>query len=246
MIMIWNYLLIEIKLMLRYKTRLALSILLPLAFYLLFTSIIDVPQQEKAEFNKMYMYSMTTFSLTSFCLFSFPLEIIDERKRGWYKNLIRTPLKTSYYITVKILKVMIQFAIAIIIIFTVAALFKNVHMPYLEWIVSGLLLWIGASLFLTMGSLLSQLNDLQKASGIGNILYIVLAVMGGLWMPIDQFPVWMRSISDVMPTYHLKRLAIEGSENLLATTTSLSILMLYSMVFLCITLYIHKRRDVVS
>lgn len=97
-----------------------------------------------------------------------------------------------------------------------------------------------------MGSLLSQLNDLQKASGIGNILYIVLAIMGGLWMPIDQFPVWMRSISDVMPTYHLKRLAIEGSENLLATTTSLSILMLYSMVFLCITLYIHKRRDVVS
>lgn len=246
MIMIWNYLLIEIKLMLRYKTRLALSILLPLAFYLLFTSIIDVPQQEKAEFNKMYMYSMTTFSLTSFCLFSFPLEIIDERKRGWYKNLIRTPLKKSYYITVKILKVMIQFAIAIIIIFTVAALFKNVHMPYLEWIVSGLLLWIGASLFLTMGSLLSQLNDLQKASGIGNILYIVLAVIGGLWMPIDQFPVWMRPISDVMPTYHLKRLAIEGSENLLATTTSLSILMLYSMVFLCITLYIHKRRDVVS
>lgn len=68
--MIRTYLGIEIKMLFRKKVYLALSILLPLVFYLLFTSIIDIPSTQQQIFYKEYMYSMVTFSLTSFCLMS--------------------------------------------------------------------------------------------------------------------------------------------------------------------------------
>ena len=35
-------------------------------FYLLFTSLLDLPEEAKQQFYKEYMYSMTVFSLMSF------------------------------------------------------------------------------------------------------------------------------------------------------------------------------------
>ncbi|BAS44933.1 ABC transporter permease [Staphylococcus schleiferi] len=238
------YLLSELRLLFRFKTRLILSIFIPLAFYLLFTSIIQAPEAEMAEINKNAMYSMTTFSLTSFCLFSFPLELIDERKKGWYKNLMTTPLKPFDYFSVKIIKTMFQFVLAIFIIFGTAAFYKGVHLSLSQWILSGVVLWIGASLFLSLGVLLAQINDTQKASGIGNILYLGLAVLGGLWFPIDTFPSFMKPIAHLTPTYHLKKLATDLGQNDSFAISAFIILLLYSMIFLSIALYIQKRRDV--
>lgn len=74
--MIKHYFLTELRLLTRHKTRFVLAVLLPVTFYLLFTSILDLPQPIMAKFNQEYMYNMTTFSLMSFCLFSFLLTLL--------------------------------------------------------------------------------------------------------------------------------------------------------------------------
>ena len=73
------------------------SILLPLFFYLIFTSILDLPKAQQQVFNKEYMYSMVVFSLLNFCMMSFPLDMIEERANGWYKRLMVTPMSISRY-----------------------------------------------------------------------------------------------------------------------------------------------------
>ena len=118
--MISTYFKIELKIIFRKKLYLVISILLPVVFYLLFTSILDMPEEAKPKFYKEYMYSMTVFSLMNFCLLSFPLDLIEERNQGWYKRLMVTPLSSFQYYLVKISKTMCQFLIAIIIIFSVA------------------------------------------------------------------------------------------------------------------------------
>lgn len=242
--MILSYLFTEIRLMFRFKLRLVLSILLPLSFYILFTSIMHVPNVEAEKFNKMYMYSMATFSLTSFCLISFPLEIIDERQRGWYKCVIHTPLRPIDYFGVKIYKAMIQFAIAIIVIFGTAAMYNNVEMTLSQWLVSGVILWVSASLFLTLGLLLAQINDIQKVSSLGNLLYLALAILGGLWFPIEMFPSFMQQLGHITPTYHLKKVAYDIGQSGNFAVGSFIVLFAYSIIFLYIALYIRKKRDV--
>lgn len=69
---------IEYKLLFRRKLSSFMAFIFPLAFYLLFTSLIDMPADAKKVFYKEYMYSMTVFSLMGFCLMQFPLEIIDK------------------------------------------------------------------------------------------------------------------------------------------------------------------------
>lgn len=207
--MIATYFKTELKIIFRKKLYLVMSIFLPVVFYLLFTSILDMSEEAKVKFYKEYMYSMTVFSLMNFCLLSFPLDMIEERSHGWYKRLMATPLLSFQYYLVKIIKTMCQFLMAIIIIFSVAHFYKDVHMTVFQWIFSVLALWIGASLFLTLGLIIAQLNDIQKESSFANLLNIALAILGGLWFPVYTFPDWLQSISKRMPTYYLKQLALD-------------------------------------
>lgn len=98
----------ELKVLLE-KVYLIFSILLPLFFYLIFTSILDLPKAQQQVFNKEYMYSMVVFSLLNFCMMSFPLDMIEERANGWYKRLMVTPMSISRYYGVKVVRTMIQF-----------------------------------------------------------------------------------------------------------------------------------------
>ncbi|MCU5746032.1 ABC transporter permease [Staphylococcus sp. SQ8-PEA] len=242
--MLATYLLIELKMLCRKKVYLTLSILLPLMFYLLFTTIIEIPSGMEDKFLKEYMFSMTTFSLTSFCLLSFPIDLVEEQQLGWQKQLFSTRMPISSYYLVKVLKTMIQFALSIIIIFLSAAWIRHVTMSFSEWLGAALTLWLGASLFLAIGLLIAQLNDIQKASGIGNICYIVLALTGGLWFPVNQFPHWLKVIAYKTPTYHLKQVALDIGKGEQFNWGSMSTLICYSIVFTLIALIIKNKREV--
>ncbi len=115
--MVLNYLKFEFKVLFRKKTALFLSIFFPAIFYILFTSILDLPSDVKLRFYKEYMYSMTVYSLISFSLMAFPIDIINEKQNGWRQKLMATPLTPASYYISKIVKTMAQFAIAIIVIF---------------------------------------------------------------------------------------------------------------------------------
>ena len=113
-----------------------------------------------------------------------------------------------------------------------------------QWLFSGVSLWVGASLFLTLGLIIAQFNETQKASSIANIVNMVLAILGGLWFPIQTFPSWLQRISNITPTYHLKNFALELAKNQGLNITSLFILIVYSILFLIITVWINHRKEV--
>ncbi|MGV3104304.1 MULTISPECIES: ABC transporter permease [unclassified Staphylococcus] len=234
----------EYKLLLRRKFSSFMAFVFPLAFYLLFTSLIDMPEDAKKVFYKEYMYSMTVFSLMGFCLMQFPLEIIDERNNGWYKKIISTPITVLNYYLAKILKTMTLFFISIVLLYSVAHFYKGVSLKPSEWLLSGVTLWLGASMFLTLGLIITQFNETQKASSIANLLNIVLAIIGGLWFPVSTFPDWMQTITKLTPTYHLRHLALELGKGHGFNLQSFLILGIYSIIFLGIALLINKKKEV--
>ena len=74
-------------------------------------------------------------------------------------------------------------------------LYKDVSMNLSDWLLSGVTLWVGASLFLTLGLIIAQFSDSQKASSVANLLNMAMAIVGGLWFPINTFPDWLQTIS---------------------------------------------------
>lgn len=227
------------------KSVFIMSILLPVIFFLVFSALMQTPNPDELSFYiRDYMLSMTTFSLVSFAILTFPVEMINDKNNGWSRALFRTPLNPMIYYLCKVIKIMIMYMIAILIVFLVGHYFKDVNMSAKEWVISYIGLLFGGLIFLTFGLLLAQFKDAQKASTLGNILYLGLAMLGGLWFPVITFPEWLQPIAKLTPTYNFKNIAA-GLFEKEYPWHSIGILLIYAIVFIILSVMIRRKTDVI-
>ena len=123
-----------------------------------------------------------------------------ERSLGWSRQLRLTPLRPVAYIAMKVLTAMVLGLCAVISAFAVGAL-SGVHMAPTVWVLSGLAAWgcslVFAAFGLFMGFLLPSENVMQF---VGPMLAI-LAMGGGLFVPLQNLPPVMRTIAQFSPAY---------------------------------------------
>ena len=92
------------------------------------------------------MFSMATFSLSSFCIMTFPLEMIEDKKIDGLKIYSK-----HLYLQVITMQESNETHVHVLsshyrIIFN-RCFYKGVEMSAGEWIGSGLMLWVGSSMF---------------------------------------------------------------------------------------------------
>ena len=138
---------------------------------------------------------------------------------------------------------MVDYLVSILVVFSVGHLVRGVDMTLGSWIGAALLLIVGSIAFVALGLTLTLLPSSQLMSVVGNLLYLGLAVLGGLWMPITLFPDWMQAIGKCLPTYQLmellKTFLNEGGINLSATVY----LLVFSAVLFGLTIYLQGHKE---
>ena len=210
-----------------------LSIGLPAAFYLLFSGIIakDTPEAGL----RSYLFSMTLFSMLSTSFFSLPSDLYTDRVNNWKKMLQHSPVSVLEYYISKFFNMLVQYLLSIIIVFSIGHFFRGVNLPLQEWIVIALILIIGSITFIAMGAMLTLLPSMQLMSVIGNIVFMGLAVLGGLWFPISKFPSWMQAIGKGTPTYQLMQVVNDYLKNQTFNLPAILILAAYTIVVVLLT-----------
>ena len=137
----------------------------------------------------------------------------------------------------------IKSVLAIIVVFAVGHFVKNINMPLIDWLTSAGILFAGAICFMPFGALLANIKSSQTLSIVANILYMGLAIIGGLWMPVQSFPDFMQKIAHFTPTYHFNNLLISYFDNNFSSQ-SLLILLGYAMIVLLAALAVGKKLEV--
>ena len=112
-----------------------------------------------------------------------------------------------------------------------------------EWIMAGVLMVLGSITFLGMGLLLSLIQSVEKLSLLANILYLGLAMLGGLWWPTYLFPEWLQNISKVTPTYNLLEFVNKYLKDGVFSFTSFGVLLAYSFGFIILTFVIKRKTE---
>ena len=112
-----------------------------------------------------------------------------------------------------------------------------------DWLMSAGLLFVGAVCFMPFGSLFAHIKSSQTLSLVANIFYMGMAVLGGLWMPVQTFPDFMQKIAKFTPTYHLNNLFISYFKDNFSVR-SLFILVGYAIIVLTIALAVGKKLEV--
>lgn len=233
---------IELTLTKRQAAYFLLSVGMPTAFYLIFSGLVG--NEGPKDFTRDYMMSMTAFSMMSTSLFSLPTILHTDRVNNWQKVLRHSPVSMVEYYVSKFLSMVLDYLLSIVVVFSVGHFVRQVDMPALDWVVAAILLMIGSATFVAIGIALTLLPSMQLTSVVGNILYLGLAVLGGLWMPITLFPDWVQSIGKCLPTYQLmeliKTFLNKGSVDLGAA----AYLLIFTGIVLRLTVKVRKRIEV--
>ena len=199
-------LLLEIRRRLRNRRSVIFSVLLPVAFFLMFTTT-DYSATPYGNGNvvanmmigmALYGALMTTTGAGA--------AVSTERASGWSRQLRLTPLKPIAYITAKAIVGMLISALAIGAVYACGPL-RHAQMPAKAWISSALIIWLGSLVFVAFGLFVGYLLPSDNAMQVVGPLMALLAFLGGMFIPLTPGST-MDRIGSLTPMYGLHNLAL--------------------------------------
>jgi ABC-2 type transport system permease protein len=203
-----SYLSLELRRSLRDRRYLLLVVGWPVAAYLLFSTVFGSAADGSQGLSPSVeiMVAMAAFGAMGGVLMASGPRLATDRQVGWLRQLRLTPLSPARILGVRVVSAMSLSLPAICLTFLTAALFKDVTLPLWEWPVLALLIAAGCLPFAAMGIVVGSIADGDGAQGLTMVLYLVLAALGGLWMPVQILPAPMQTIAKTLPSYHLAQL----------------------------------------
>ena len=233
---------VELILMKRQAAYYLLSIGLPSVFYLIFSGVMssDTP----TSVLRLYLFSMTVFSIMSSAFFSIPSSLQSDKTNNWQKMIQHSPVSMVEYYISKLFSALLTFLLSIVVVFSVGHFVRGVSLPAMDWLIIALIILFGSLVFIAMGVLVSLLPSAQLMSVVGNIAYMALAVLGGLWFPLSMFPAWLRSIGKLMPSYQLMQVVSSYLEHREFNAIAALIVLVYTVGVSLVVLQLKKRIEV--
>jgi len=210
---------LEIRRMLTDTRFLILMLAMPIAMYLLFSAIFaNTPPVNGMTEAVRDMISMAAFGAIGAALMATAPRIAQERTNGWLRQLRIMPVSTRQVITAKVLAAMAWGLPAIVLVDLTAVVAHGVRMSAWQWVSIGALLWLGTAPFAALGTFLGYLTGGESAFGVTYGIYLFLAALGGLWMPVTILPAALQHIASVLPSNRFAelgwRIAAGGSPSL--------------------------------
>lgn len=231
--------------MLRNKYYIFWSLLVPVLFYFLFTNIFIAPREDDGLWNLHYLMSMTTFSIMGSSMMTLGIKIVQEKAEGWTIFLKITPLSHFIYYGAKMVAQTVIHLFSILVIFTAGILINDVSLLFSQWLFCGIWILFGSLPFLALGTIIGTIKKVETASGISNLLYMSMAITGGMWMPIEVFPSFMQQVAKWVPSYHFANGAWEIIRNHYPSFSSYLMIIGYLVLFMVLSTYIGKKREAV-
>lgn len=191
----------ELQRMIKDRYFLCFSLLMPLVFYTLFTYINRGSAVDGIDFDYYFLISMTCYSLVVTSVQTFGIQIMYDRRQSWMNYLFTHPLSPPQYFISRIITQLLLNTLIVSLFFLVVNAWKGFNRTLEEWVMTSIWLLAGSILFLTIGILIAQSRKVETASVTANIVVLGLAILGGLWMPLQTFPNWVQMIGEWLPSY---------------------------------------------
>jgi ABC-2 type transport system permease protein len=237
----FGYLRFEVRRLLRDRRYVIFTIALPLGIYLLYTHTGGQDARVNGTAVATYlMVSMAAYGAMGGAIGATGGRLAAERDSGWVRQLRATPLPAHGYVTVKLLAALLLALPAVLLVALTGALVNGVHLEAARWAELIGLLWIGTLPFAALGILLGYLLDASSAQPVMLGVYMALAVLGGLWAPLDTLPAGMRTLAHALPSYHFADLGWRTVAGAAPTATDALALAGWAVLFGALALWRYR------
>lgn len=200
-----TFLALEVRRILRNRRTMVFVLIMPSVFFLMF----GLPQKH----SYVNHVSAVAYVMISLAIYGAMVAttaggamVSVERALGWSRQLRLTPLRPGAYMTIKVISAMVLGLLAVVVEFIVGAA-SGVHMAPHVWLLSGLAAWIGSLVFAAFGLFIGYLVPAENAMQFLGPILAILAMFGGLFVPLEVLPHIMQTIAKYTPVYGIGEIA---------------------------------------
>jgi ABC-2 type transport system permease protein len=238
-----GYLRLQVLSALRDARYLMLAIVAPIGFYLLFSSLFG--QETGAgglQTQVALTVSMAVFGAMWAVLSATGPRIAQERSIGWLRQLRLLPVRAHAILTGRLLSALVVAGPAIVLVFLTGALVHGVALEAWRWVALLVVIWIGVVPVGVLGLVVGYAADAEIAFGLVYGLYMVLAALGGLWMPMSMLPAGLQMVGKLLPSYRAADLGWRILAGRSLDFVSVLILVAWTILFSLLALFFSGRR----
>ena len=206
------------------------TLLFPPLFYLLFGILLNRGNANAAH----YLFaSYSVFGVMAPSLFGFGVGIAIERERGWLALKRVAPMPPGAYLFSKMAMAMLFAAIIYAILAAMAFGLGGVRLTPGQWLLIGAIALCGVIPFCALGLMIGARANANAAPAFVNLLYVPMAFLSGLWMPLTMLPKVIGQIAPLWPAYHLGQLSLMAVGQVPATGVGAHLLWLAGFTAIC-------------
>ncbi|WP_442596495.1 ABC transporter permease [Neobacillus sp. D3-1R] len=221
------------------------SVMMPILFYYIFTNVVNGDLPDKALWQAHYLMSMTTFSVMGSSIMTLGIRKVQESSQGWSKFMRITPLSDTVYFVAQMVGQSLVHVLSIIVIFSAGAIINDVSLTPVQWMESGLWILLGSIPFLALGTVIGTMRKVETASGVSNLIYMMLAIAGGMWMPLEVMPIFMQNVGKWLPSFNYGNGAWQIISGGAPDWKNFLILFFFFIVFMLLSKYIRRKQEAV-
>jgi ABC-2 type transport system permease protein len=179
-------------------------------FYLMFGVLLN-----HGDASRYLLASYSAFGIIGPGLFGFGVSLAIERDGGLLTLKRALPMPPGAYLMGKMVMAMIAATVVTVLLILIGVFLA--HVALTSWQMAGLMLTgaLGVLPFCAMGMFVGTLIKGQGAPGLLNLIYLPMAFLSGLWLPLSMLPQALQKLAPIWPSYHLNQLTLAavGSSN---------------------------------
>jgi len=196
--------LMEVRRVYRNRRYLLFTVLLPVTFELFFVALFDDNEMPGVGRARSYLLVGTTaYGVMAATLITFAGRIAMERERGWFSLLRTTPVTVAVVMGAKLAASLVAGTLVVVVMLLLGMVLNGADfLPGPSWVALAVALVLGAVPFTALALFVGYVFDADSAWSASLWLYFALAMIGGLFTPVEMMPGPLQAIGVLTPAYH--------------------------------------------
>ena len=182
------------------------TLLFPALFYAMFGLLLG--GRTSGEAARYLLATYGVFGAMGAGLFGFSVTLAIDRERGFFALRRALPAPPSAWLIARMLIAMLFALVIVLELAALATLFGGVSLTPGQWALLWTVTVLGALPFCAIGLLLGSIASANAAPAWVNLLFLPMAFLSGLWLPLSMLPEVFTRLAPLWPAHHLAQLVL--------------------------------------
>lgn len=184
------------------------TMVFPSMFYILF-GVLMAGRAGNADVSRYMLATYGVFGVMAPALFGLGVSLAIDRERGFLTLKRVLPMPPGAYLFAKLAMAMLFGLIIALMIMALAATLGGVRLNPSQWATLLVIDTVGTLPFCALGLWVGSLVSGQAAPVVVNLIYLPMAFLSGLWLPLKMLPAAIGALAPAWPSFHLAQLALK-------------------------------------